>query len=128
MLRIKFPTKKLSGHICLSPWKVQRWGSKDCYVWNIIMYRNGKLDSLQGSMLSKILFILKNALNKSCWELNFLEKIQRAHASISPRSGSGGLQRWKCLKYYNVSKREIRLFTLLRSVANFQYCSLLEIL
>ncbi len=46
---------------------------------------------------------------------------------IITASGTRGLQRLICLKYYNELKRDVRLFTLLRSVANFQYFGSLEI-
>ncbi len=37
-------------------------GSKDQYVWNLIIYRNGKLDSLWGPTLPKILIKSKQLL------------------------------------------------------------------
>ncbi len=46
-------------------------------------------------MLQKVQIILKNNSNKNCLELNFLQKTQRTHFSISPRSGVMGLQRPK---------------------------------
>ncbi len=36
---------------------------------------------------------MKKVLNKSCLELNFLQKSQLAHMSISPQSGDRGLER-----------------------------------
>ncbi len=38
--------------------------------------------------------ILKNASNKSCSKLNFLQRTQRRRISISPSSGAGELQRF----------------------------------
>ncbi len=38
--------KTLGGRISLSPPAVKLRGSKDCHFWNIIMYWNGKVDSL----------------------------------------------------------------------------------
>ncbi len=46
---------------------------------NIILYWNGKVDSLSGSKLWKLLIISKNCSNKSCWKLNFVQKSQWAH-------------------------------------------------
>ncbi len=42
----KFPTKKSSRHVSLSPPGVELGGSKDGHFLNIIMYWNGKVDSL----------------------------------------------------------------------------------
>ncbi len=50
----------------------------------------------------------KKASNKSCSELNFLQKSYQAHVSISLRSGIRGLQRLPCLKHFNVLKWESR--------------------
>ncbi len=55
--------------------------------------------------------MLKNALNKSHCELNFLLEAQWKHMSISPRSRVRGLQRLPCFKYYAVLKWKSR-FTL----------------
>ncbi len=80
------------------------------------MYRNGKLDSLWGSMFPKIRITRQKASNKSCLELNFIQKSPRAHMSISPTSGAREFQRSVCLKSYNVQKWEIR-FTLGQNAA-----------
>ncbi len=47
--------------------------------------------------------------NKSCPELNFLQKSQWAHMFNSPRTGARGLERSPCLKYYYVL--ELSTFT-----------------
>ncbi len=36
--------KKLTECKCLSPLGVELGSSKDCYVWNIIVYGNGKVE------------------------------------------------------------------------------------
>ncbi len=59
---LNFVKKSLRAHMSMSRTSGAR-GSKDQYVWNIIMYRNGKLDSLWGSMLPKICIISKNPSN-----------------------------------------------------------------
>ncbi len=64
--------KKVSGWIFLSPPEVKLGGSKDCRVWNIIIYKNEKIDPLKDSTLPKLSIITKNGSNKSCSELNFL--------------------------------------------------------
>ncbi len=51
-------------------------------------------------MLLKIQIIGKKVLNKSCLELNSLQKSQVAHMSISPQSGDMGLERLICFKIY----------------------------
>ncbi len=67
LFRIKITTKNLVGtYIYLS----QEWR----YVWNIIMYWNGKVDSLYNCTLPKILIGSKNGSNKNCLELNLLQK------------------------------------------------------
>ncbi len=47
--------KKVSGYICLSSLRVELESSKDCHVWNVIMYKKGKVDSLYSRMLQKIM-------------------------------------------------------------------------
>ncbi len=61
------------------------------------MYCKRKVDSFYGSMLLKIPIILKNVLNKSCCELNFLQEPQWTHISISPGSGAKGSKGWSML-------------------------------
>ncbi len=59
----------------------------------------------------------KNVLNKSCSELNFPQKTQWNHVSISGRSGAKGLQGLPFWKYYNALEWESR-FTLGLNVAS----------
>ncbi len=81
------------------------------------MYRNGKLGSLYGSMLPITRMISKKAKNKSCLELNFVQKSPRAHLSTPPpRSEVRGLERLIWLKYYFVLKRK-KVFNLGLNVA-----------
>ncbi len=61
-----------------------------------------------GSTLPKLPTISKNASNKNCWELNFLQKTQQVHMSIFPRSRARGVGRLPYFKYYNVLKWESR--------------------
>ncbi len=63
-------------------------GSKDCRHWNIIMHWNGKVYLLYGSTLPKMRIISRDASNKSCWAINFVQKCQWAHMCISTRSGT----------------------------------------
>ncbi len=58
--------KKVSGHTSSSPPGVEPGGSKDWYVSNIMLYRNGKVDSFLGWRMPKLLIILKNSSNESC--------------------------------------------------------------
>ncbi len=44
----------------------------------------------------------KNASSESCSALNFLQKSQWAHVSISSKGGAGRLQKLPLLKYFNV--------------------------
>ncbi len=59
-----------------------------------------------GRMARKIMIYLKNALNKSCSEFNFLQKTQWTNVSISLYSGARGLQRLPFLKYFNALEWE----------------------
>ncbi len=45
----KISYKKVRGCVCLSSLGVNLRGLQDCHVWNIIMYGNGKVDSLYSS-------------------------------------------------------------------------------
>ncbi len=74
--------------------------------WNIILYWKGKLHSI--STLPKIRIPSKKASNKSCLELNFVQKSPRAHMSIPPPpSGAMELERLIWLKYsYIALKRQ----------------------
>ncbi len=80
--------KKVTERICLSPPRVEPAVSKDQYIWNLIMYKNGKLDSLWGSTMPKICISSKKASNKSCSELNFVQKSQWAICLPLPQKWS----------------------------------------
>ncbi len=77
---------------------------KIAIFWNIIVLKNGKVDSLWDWTLPKIRIISKNASNKSCWALNSLQISQWAHMSVSPLSGARGTKDCHLLKYFNVQK------------------------
>ncbi len=38
VVQLWIPYKKVNGHTCVSPSRVQLWGSKHCYLWSTIMY------------------------------------------------------------------------------------------
>ncbi len=64
--------KKVSGHICLSPTRVELEAPNIGIFRNIIMFKNGEVGSLWGWMLPKIRIISKNASNKKrsrSWDL-----------------------------------------------------------
>ncbi len=63
----------------------------------------------------------KNTSNKSCSELNFLQKTQETHMSIVLESRARGLQRLLFLKYYDVLKYENRFVLGLNAVKNSDY-------
>ncbi len=90
-------------------------------LWNIIMYKNGKVDSLKGSPLPKIRIIWENASNKSCWALNFIQKSQWEHMSTFPMSRVREIKRCPSLKYYNVQKRKSRFNLGLDAAKNTHY-------
>ncbi len=58
-------------------------------------------------MLPKIRNTSKKASNKNRSKLNFIQKSLRAHMSIYPWSGGGGLERLASSKHYYVQKRQI---------------------
>ncbi len=63
---------------------------------------------IYGWTLLKILIILKKASNKSCLELNFIQKVrERTYLPPLPQSGAMGIERLIWLKYYIVLKQEI---------------------
>ncbi len=67
------------------PPRMELGGSKDWWVWNIIMYKNGKVDSLEGSALPKVRIISKNGSNKSGWATNSAQKKSMgAHVYLPP--------------------------------------------
>ncbi len=76
---------------------------------------------LHSQTLQKLPSISKNASNKSCWALNFIQKNQWTHMSISLWSGDRELQRQSCLTYYNVNKRENRFTLGLDTAKNTHY-------
>ncbi len=82
--------KKFSGRVCLPPTGEELVSSKDCHHWNIIMYWTGKVDLLYGSTLPQIRTISRNASNKSCWTINFVQKSQWVYMCISTWSGDRG--------------------------------------
>ncbi len=103
VVRNRISPKKVCKRICLSPPRVEIGGSKDQYVWNLIMF-NGKLDSLWGSTLPKIRMFWKKASNKSCSQSNFAQKSPWAHMSISLMSGTRGSKDqyvWNLIMYKN---------------------------
>ncbi len=55
-------------------------------------------------MLQKILIISKNASNNNYSELNFLQKTQWMHMSISPKSGAPKIAIFEILKYTGIGK------------------------
>ncbi len=91
--------KKVSGRTSVSPPGVELVASKYWYVSNIILYWNEKIDSFMGWRLPKLPIISNNGSNKSCWELNLVQKSRWTYMSISARSGARGLERSMYFKY-----------------------------
>ncbi len=115
--------QKVLECICLSPPWVELLGSKDQYVWNLIMYRNRKLDSLWGSTLPKIPITSKNLQIKVVRKWILYKKVTSAYVYPS-FSGAKGLQRSVCLKSYNVQKWEIRFTLGLNAAKKYALCEL----
>ncbi len=118
---LKFRTKKSMGTpiYLAQEWS---WKARKIDLFQILLlYRYGKVDSLRGWILQKLPIISKKCSNKSCWELNFVQKIQWMHMFISIRSGAWGLERLTCFKYHIVLKWESR-FTLRLNAAKITDC------
>ncbi len=115
------PCKKVSGHICLSLPRVELGVPKIAIFWNIIMFKNGEVDSLWGWTLPKIRITSKRASNKSCWALNSMQKSQWTHMSIYHQSEARDSKDCYRLKYYNVQKRESRFTLGLDTAENMYY-------
>ncbi len=83
--------KRPRTHMSISP----QSGARRFKDYHLLKYNVQKweVDSLCGWTLPKICIVSKNASNKSCWALNSVQKRQRAHMSISIKSGARGLQR-----------------------------------
>ncbi len=76
---------------------------------SFIIHWNETVRSLYGCTLQNIPIISKNASNKSCIELNFLQKTVRKRIFIYKCGGARVLQRLAFLKYYNALKWESSL-------------------
>ncbi len=98
--------KKVSERTCLSSPGVELWGLKDYHIWNIIMYWNVKVGSLEGSMLAKLPIISKNCSNKSYSELNFVLKSEGAHVYL-PQKRSYGFQKLMFQILYYTEKGKV---------------------
>ncbi len=72
-------------------------------------------------MLPKLRITSKKASNSCCLELNFVQKSQRVHMSISPQSGAKGLERLIWLKCFIVLKRQITFNLGLTATKNVYY-------
>ncbi len=69
--KIKFPTKTHWVYVFISSRSEAR-GHQKFTIFKII-HLDGKVHSLWGGTLLKVSIISKNALNKSCFKLNFLQ-------------------------------------------------------
>ncbi len=85
---LTYLVNKMQPTCCCCLWR--HWLLTLTYV---LLYWNGKLDSVWGSPLPKIGIIRENVSNKSCWALNSKEKSPLAHVSISPQSGARWLEK-----------------------------------
>ncbi len=66
-----FPTKN-SLDVYLSPPGVELGVSKDCHFWNIIMYWNGKLESLMNC--TNITYYIKKSFKQKLFRIKFPTK------------------------------------------------------
>ncbi len=79
MFSIEFHTKKTVGTYVYFPPEWSIMGSKEWYVSNIILYWNGKVDSVWDSTLPKIRIIREKTLKKKLLSIEFRTK---PHSSI----------------------------------------------
>ncbi len=68
--------RRLQRSVCLKLYNVQKW----------------EIGFTFGLNAAKNTHYVKKGSNKSCLELNFVQKSSRAHMSISPASGAGAPQ------------------------------------
>ncbi len=73
--------------------------------YNIVLKRENTFTSGLNT-LPKIRIASKKASNKSCSELNFVQKSPQAHLAIFLQSGARGLERLIWLKYNTLMKRQ----------------------
>ncbi len=95
--------------------------SQHCFLRSQILFHIAQLALCRPSWphwLSKIRITWKKASNKSCSELNFVQKSPWAHMSISHRSRAWELERLIWLKYYIVLKRQITFNLRLNTAKN----------
>ncbi len=119
--KLNFVQKSQWVHMFIFPRSGARRGSKQCHFRNIEMYKKRQSRLTLKLRLVKNTHYVKNASNKSCCELNFVQKSQQAHMCIFPRSVARGLQRLPSLKYYNVQKGESGLTLGLNNDKNTHY-------
>ncbi len=89
-------------NFCLIFWTLQKDGHGRC--WNLIMRWNKTVSLLYGWLLQNISLISKNASNKSCTELNFLQETQCTRISIYPwveLEGSKDFRFWNIIMCWN---------------------------
>ncbi len=82
----------LRGHMSISP----KSGAMELQKSVCLKSYNAQKREIRftlGLNAAKNTHYMKKALNKSCLEMNFLQKSLRAHMSISPTSGVSELQR-----------------------------------
>ncbi len=121
--------KKVSGRIYLSPPWVELRGSKDILVSNIRLYWNRKIDSLLGRMLPKLRIISKNCSNKSCSELNFLQKVSGRTCLSPPGVELWGpknchflniIMYWKTWKWVHLRAQRCQIYRLYQNIVQIK--------
>ncbi len=71
--KLNYVQNSLWAHMTIPLWSGAR-GLERLAVWSIILKGNSKLYSISDSMLPKIRIVSKKASNKSCSELNYVQK------------------------------------------------------
>ncbi len=89
--------------------------------FNIVLIEYYGTNIRKWEKLQKLPILSKNASNKSCSQLNFLQISQWAHISITIKSGASGLQKLIGLKYYNVLEWESGVILGLNTAKSTRY-------
>ncbi len=90
LFRIKFPTKNSLNAYLLSPSEVELGSSKNYHFWNIIMYWNGKIDSLQGWILLQSTDCIEKCFDQKLYKIKFPTKTLAGAYLYLPKEWSWG--------------------------------------
>ncbi len=99
--------KKVCEGICLFLARVELGALKDWYSLNMILYWNGKIHSIEGSMLHKTMHHTKKSFKYKLFGIELRTKKFTSAYVYFPQSGARGFEKLKQMKYYTVLKWQI---------------------